>query len=65
MNDKPRSGAPLSERLRDIKLIESALVRAVQEALLRHKQAGNPIATSQDGQVIWIAPENIHLGPER
>jgi hypothetical protein len=54
----------LSERLRDIKLIEDALSRAVREALLRHKQAGNPIAAWREGQVVWIAPENIPVDEE-
>jgi hypothetical protein len=61
----PSSGdRPLSERLRDVKLIEDALARAVREALLRHKQAGNPIAAWGDGQVVWIAPEDIPVEEE-
>jgi hypothetical protein len=59
MADIPPPGPSLGERLRDIKLIERALVRAVWEALLRHKQAGNPIAAWRDGRVVWIAPEDI------
>jgi hypothetical protein len=50
--------------LRDIKLVEDALARAVREALLRHKQAGNPIAAWRDGQVVWIAPEDILVAEE-
>jgi hypothetical protein len=45
----------------DIEDVEAALKEAVREALLRHKQAGNPIATWQNGQVQWIAPEDIDL----
>jgi hypothetical protein len=59
MAETSPSDRPLSERLRDIKLIEQALARAVREALLRHKQAGNPIAVWRDGGVVWIAPEDI------
>jgi hypothetical protein len=50
--------------VRDIKLIEDALARAVREALLRHKRAGNPIAAWRDGQVVWIAPEDIPVEEE-
>jgi hypothetical protein len=50
--------------LRDIKLIEDALALAVREALLRHRQAGNPIAVWRDGQVVWIAPEDISVEGE-
>jgi len=32
------------------KAIEDVLQRAVQQALLVHKRAGNPIATWQDGK---------------
>jgi len=42
--------------------IDEALRQAVQEALLRHKQAGNPIAAWQDGKLVWIRPEDIPVG---
>ena len=50
----PSLGPSLGERLRDTRLIEQALVRAVREALLRHKQAGNPIAAWRDGRVVGL-----------
>jgi hypothetical protein len=43
---------PLGERLRDLTLIERALVRAVREALQRHKQAGNPVAVWRNGRTV-------------
>jgi hypothetical protein len=36
----------------------------VREALLRPRQAGNPIAVWRDGQVVWVAPEDIPVGEE-
>jgi hypothetical protein len=63
MSDDP-STRPLSERLQDLELIENALARAVREALIRHKQAGNPIAEWRDGQVVWVQPEDIEIPPE-
>ncbi|PWT85486.1 MAG: hypothetical protein C5B56_13970 [Proteobacteria bacterium] len=59
MPDDIRSNRPLSERVRDIKLIEKALVRAVAAALRRHKQAGNPIAIWRDGRVVLLQPDEI------
>jgi hypothetical protein len=59
MADNARSGRPLSERVRDLELIEQALARAVRDALRQHKQAGNPVAAWRDGKVVWIAPEDI------
>jgi hypothetical protein len=49
----------LAERVRDVKLAQDALRRAVRAALLEHKRAGNPIAAWRDGKVVWIAPEDI------
>jgi hypothetical protein len=40
-------------------LIKQALALAVRDALVRHKQAGNPIAVWRDGRLLWIAPEDI------
>lgn len=34
---------------------------AINEALLKHKQAGNPVCTLRDGKVVWIAPEDINI----
>ena len=43
--------------------IREALCRAVQQALLEHKRAGNPVAVSEDDQVVWIQPEQIKVYP--
>ena len=40
--------------------IREVFKRAVGQALLEHKRAGNPIAVSENGEVVWIAPEQIH-----
>jgi hypothetical protein len=58
------SDRPLAERLQDLELIRRAFARATRIALLQHKQAGNPIAVWRDGQVEWIAPEDIVIEPE-
>ena len=65
MLDPTSSHATLSERIEDLHLIETALRRAVREALLRHKLAGNPVAVGRDGRVVWIAPKDIKIEPER
>jgi hypothetical protein len=53
----------LSERVRDIQLIQRALGRAVRDALIRHKRAGNPVCAWRNDKVVWIAPEDIELPP--
>jgi hypothetical protein len=59
MTDTSPSGPPLGERVRDVRLIEQALARAVREALQRHKQAGNPVAVWRDGRTVWVEPDDI------
>lgn len=41
--------------------IEEAVRRAVRDALLMHKRAGNPIAAWKDGKVVIVPPEEIKV----
>ena len=41
--------------------MDRALARAVRQALLEHKRAGNPVATWRDGKVVWIEPEELEV----
>ena len=54
----------ISRIFREGTLIDRAVRLAAREALLRHKQAGLPIATWRDGQVVWIPAEEIVIPPE-
>ena len=58
------SSPSLVDRLQDVGLIQRALTRAVREALLDHKRAGNPIAVWRDNRVVWIEPQDIPESPE-
>lgn len=40
-------------------LIDQALNKAVREAVLQHKRAGNPVAVWRDGKTVWLKPEEI------
>lgn len=53
-----------AERVRDMPAMLEAMRLAVREALQQHKRAGNPIAIWQDGQVVWLAPEDIPIDDE-
>jgi len=55
-NPSPHSSA---DRVRDVARILEEMTLAVREALLRHKQAGHPVAVWRDGRVQWIPPEEI------
>jgi hypothetical protein len=41
--------------------IDAACRRAVREALMKHKLAGNPIAISRNGEVILLQPDEIEI----
>jgi len=40
--------------------IDRVFRKAVREALLKHKQAGNPVAVWQDGKVVILQPNDIN-----
>lgn len=44
-------------------LVNAAIKKGVREALIKHKQAGNPIAVGRDGKVVIIQPEDIVVPP--
>lgn len=43
--------------------ITKACERAVREALLKHKQAGNMVAVARDGKVVLLQPDEIDIDP--
>ena len=56
---KKKSEKSIDEIFKEGSLIDKALKKAVQEALVRHKQAGNPIVVWRDGKIVWLKPEEI------
>jgi hypothetical protein len=42
-------------------MVDRALARAIREAVIAHKRAGNPIATWRDGKVVWVQPKDIKV----
>lgn len=49
----------IAEAFSDPERITQALAQGVRDALLKHKQAGNPIVVWHDGKIVWIKPEEI------
>jgi hypothetical protein len=41
--------------------INVAYRRAVRDALLKHKQAGNPVAVERNGQLVILQPDDINV----
>ena len=61
MNDKPPS---IDEIFEDGRAIDEALRLAACDARRFHKRLGNPIATWQNGRVLWIQPEDIDVSED-
>ena len=49
----------ITELFDDGSAIDEALREAARDARRLHKALGNPMATWQDGQVVWVQPEDI------
>jgi hypothetical protein len=41
--------------------INKAYERAVREALLKHKRAGNPVVVERDGKMVILQPDDIDI----
>jgi hypothetical protein len=56
----------IGELIADRGLVSRALAQAARAALLRHRQAGLPVAVWRDGAVAWVPAEEIDptLGDE-
>ena len=52
------------KRVEDVPRILRALRKAVREAVMLHKRAGNPVAVWRDERVEWVPPEAIGASPE-
>jgi hypothetical protein len=59
MSSKNHSQDEISEFFQDPERVRQAIQKGIWAALLKHKQAGNPVCTWKDDKVVWIAPEDI------
>lgn len=57
---KPRKNEDsISEILHDSERVRKIIQGAINDALLKHKLAGNPVCELQNGKVVWVQPQNI------
>lgn len=49
----------ISEIMNDPKKIRQIIQSAINDALLKHKQAGNAVCELRNGKVVWIKPQDI------
>lgn len=59
----PEERAPsISELIDDDELMTEAIRQGVREELLSHARAGNSVPVSENGQVVWLTPDEIYQG---
>jgi len=61
MKIKEKHKDKIAEAFADPERITQALAIGVRDALLKHKQAGNPIVVWRDGKIVWLKPEEISV----
>lgn len=59
MKNKYKNDDEISRLFNDPDKLTMIIQAGIDEALLKHKQAGNPICEWGDNKVVWISPENI------
>jgi hypothetical protein len=55
----PRNEDKISEIMNDSEKVRAIIQSGINDALLKPKQAGNPVCGWKDGNVFWVEPENI------
>lgn len=57
---KPRKNEDqISEIMNNPEKVRQIIQSAINDALLKHKQAGNSVCELRDGKVIWIQSKDI------
>ncbi len=51
----------ISSILNDAEKVREIIQSGIHAALLKHKQAGNPVCTWKNGNVVWINPQHINV----
>ena len=60
MNNKDKlSEDKITEFFQNPINVTQALQLGINDALLKHKQAGNPVCEWKGGKVVWVSPEKI------
>jgi len=59
--DKENKEINISKIFQDQNRVVNAIEMGINTALLKHKQAGNPICEWKNGKVVWVAPEKIQI----
>jgi hypothetical protein len=61
MDIYPYDAETLKQILAEADAVEAAVRESVRDALLMHKRLGNPVATWENGRVVWIPADQISV----
>ena len=50
----------ISEMVADSELMTEAIRQGVREELLSHARAGNSVPVTENGQIVWLSPDEIY-----
>jgi len=50
----------ISEMVADSELMTEAIRQGIREELLAHARAGNSVPVSENGQIVWLPPDEIY-----
>lgn len=51
----------ISKIMNDPERVRLIIQSAINDALLKHKQAGNPVCELRNGKVVWVKPQDIRI----
>ena len=51
----------ISQIMNDPEKVRKIIQSGINDALLKHKQAGNPICELRNGKVFWVKPQDIEI----
>lgn len=54
-----KSNDRILEIMSDAEKVRQIIQTGIKDALLKHKQAGNPVCGWKNGKVYWVKPEDI------
>ena len=55
------NGDKILNILHDPVQVTKIIQSGIDEALIKHKQSGNPVCEWRDNQIVWISPEEITI----
>ena len=64
-NKSSKNDDNISNILNDSAKVTRIIQAGIKTALMKHKQAGNPVCEWRDNKVVWIQPKNIPVDPKK